>query len=515
MAASAEVRPNGSSAPNGSWTLAGASAHAALADDSDSTYIAAATTGLADDCELSFPDPTIPAGAYPIGLVLNLRTKKAAGTNRWSSGFLGAAGMESFERIFFQGLTSWTSPTTFYATNIPATLGEQLDTTDPVFLVSGSISKGVTFYEALIVAIYVEQPTLTASTSAATHTTDNRPPIYSSRTLDFEGGTQSRYEMKIYDATTHGAFGSVDPDVTAPYFSSGEIVGSESSLRPTVGLPDDDYRAFVRIAQSVNGETFWSEWDSTDFAISVDLPAVPTLAATAENTDARILLELDENAGAATTSWWEIEASDDGSEWTALRTTISGGIVTNPTPGSSGSASAYDHEGSSGATRYFRARAVKDHGLGLTVASAWTATVSASWTSASWWLKHPEQPSLNQEVSIFSQPGISRPSRSGTFQGLGSSRAILISDFPSPPQGEITFSTSSAAEKAALDAIVASTSPLLLQAPAGTHWSDRWIALMNQERTPNVDKLAVADALDRFDWAEVDRPSSLVLEWAP
>src|SRR5690606_7547009 len=125
----------------------------------------------------------------------------------------------------------------------------------------------------------------------------------------------------------------------------------------------------------------------------------------------------------------------------------------NPTPGSSGTATTYDYEAGNGRERFYRARAVTDHGDGLTVSSDWCAPESATWASADWWLKHPQLPDLNQAVRVYSLPGYTRPDRSGRFQGLGSSTAIVVSDYPGPPQGEIVLDLDSLNERADLEAI--------------------------------------------------------------
>ena len=509
MAITAAVRPSSSTTPNGSWTLAGASAHAALADDSDATYLRA-DSSLANDVGLYFPTPSVPAGGHPTALLVVFRVKKAAGVNRYAAGTIGSAGFAAagYPESWYQNLVTWVTPTTGIAVVASADPSIALDVSSPRVLLSGVVSRLTTFYEVTLFGVYVAKPVATATGPTGTLTTDNRPAITWTRTLDSLGGSQARFQVRLYDATTHGAFGSVNPDSTSPYLDSGSTADAGTSWSLPVGLPDDNYRAYVRVAQDVGGTLVWSDWSPVNFTIDVALPAVPTLTLTAESVKGRIEVELAANSGAATTDLFEVEVSDNGTDWSDAKTLEGAGRVTN-----SGGATIYDYFAGNGATRYVRARAVKNHGAGLTVVSAWTATATEDWSSSVWWLKHPTTPALNMIVRPFSLPGYSRPAREGRFQGLGSAEVIVVSDFAGPAQGQITLDLEGLDEQAELEALLEPATPLLLQAPAGTHWRDRWLALSNLNRRPIVDKLKALDAQDQLDWIEVSEPTGNITAW--
>ena len=54
---------------------------------------------------------------------------------------------------------------------------------------------------------------------------------------------------------------------------------------------------------------------------------------------------------------------------------------------------------------------------------------------------------------------------------------------------------------------------LLVQAPSGHHWPDRWVRLAGQDRRRIVDKSWGEATLDTYTWTEVGRPTVDVVVW--
>jgi hypothetical protein len=174
---------------------------------------------------------------------------------------------------------------------------------------------------------------------------------------------------------------------------------------------------------------------------------------------------------------------------------------------------AYDWEAPNGQTATYRVRAVHNFASGGTSVSAWVQT-STLWSSTSWWLKHPADPTLNLSVPrarVFSQPGHRRPGRQGRFQPLGRSDVIVVSDKRGPAEGDLVIELDT--EQEAIDALLDSLAPLLIQAPGSDHWPDRWVRISDQERARLVDKLTVEDTHETLPWVEVARPTDNLETW--
>lgn len=491
------VRPNSNNGASG-WTATGGTLHGVLADDSDATFISSILTP--GQLSLGFPAPSIPAGAMVRLATLAI---KAAYTTSGAQFVKGSYRSDGAELPFSQ-LVAWPSPTSVWVSTLLETDGS-LDLDN--LAADLQVSYLARIYEAIAYIVYVAKPVITINRPTGTLTTNNRPSFGWTWQLDPHGGDQTRYQVKVYDATTYGGFGSVNPNTDPAYVDSGISAGADKSWRPDRPLANDTYRAYIRSGQTVNGAIHWSDWTTVNFVINVNRPGVPNLSLLGEDDWARISIEAEETAGAATTDWWEIETSPDGATgWESLLTAEGGGIVINPSPGASGSEVVGDYEPSNSEVRFYRARAVHKYGDDITATSDWSSPVSSSWDSRSWWVKHRTLAGLNLAVSIASQPGWERPSRDGEFQGLGSDTPVIVSDTVASKRGTIAFDIHTDADRAKLDLLFEQRDPVLIQKVPGGHWTDRWVILSNHSRRPFVDKTGVDMTIDSFDWIEVPRP---------
>lgn len=490
------VKPNGNNGASG-WTATGGSLHGVVADDSDATYLTSIFTP--NRLTLNLAAPSIPGGAMVKAALLALR-----------SAYVGAPGVTSGKvrcdgdsTDFVQQIT-WPSPTVAFPAALTSDEGA-LDIDN--IAIELAFAASARLHEFALHVVYVPKPVIDAVGPTGTLTTDNRPTITWTNVLDAHGGEQTRYQVKIYDATTHGGFGSVNPNTTPPFAQSEILAGNATSWRAGTPLPDDGYRAYVRCGQTVNGIIHWSDWDNVNFTVDVNRPGVPSISLLGEDDWARISIELEENSGAADTDWWEVQSSPNGtSGWQDLLTTEGGGKVLNPAPGASGTEVVGDYESANEEVRYYRARAVTDHGNEVTVSSDWCSPVSSSWDSRFWWLKHRTLSGLNLAVTVDEQPGWEAPSRDGEFQGLGASSSVIVSDTPAPKRGQISFGVDSDLDRERLFLLYETRDPVLVQAIPGSLWTDRWVRLMNHRERPFVDRHGVTLTIDQFDWIEVLRP---------
>jgi hypothetical protein len=726
------LRPNASADLNGSapFSINGGagSLHAATNDDSDTTYIKpypSASPPGPSICTLDFGTTTLPAGAVVARMAIRYRNSTTFGGAQNNQGALRVDGVAT--GITAGPTVTWATPTTVSAWSRTAhddgsPLAQGAVDSAQLYLtgIGGQGSTTISTYEVYLDVTYVAVPALDVIAPTGTVTTTNLPTVTWTDTLDSDGGAQTFYEVKIFNAAQYGA-GGFDPSTSAPVTSSGGVlVGSDTSWTPTAVLPDDTYRAYARVAQTVNGQQLWSAWTFEGFIISVALPGAPTLAATAENASARVKLALTEMSGSATTDAFEIQRSADaGATWEAVRVRAGdagGGVMDNrprivatgvfsdvadgtthnavlPAPiggilvndvllavaafdgtptiawpagwtevkdeagngsavragvawkravggetgtiavttsasegggvqihcvrgahltsapevstgvsaatsnanpdslnpagwdiehtlwiaamvndgdvavtaaptnyagllntrwanaSGSGVATAsrhtdaasedpgaftqaaedtraftigmrpvdplvvlYDYEAPNGTAMKYRARAIHYYS-GAPAGSAWTSEQSATWTSTAWWLKCPEIPSLNAIVVPYSIPSIQRPARQGVFQALGRADLVVVQDTRGGERGVLSFKTATEAAQLVLDALLGSGATLLLQAPTGTHWRDRYLRLGDHDRARIVDKSWAELVIDQLAWFEVSSPTGVVNAW--
>jgi len=362
------LRPNAETA-NISVVATGGTTSAVLADNTDATYD---TFDAANDqLTVALTDLTLPAGAIIKQVALRARVAlTSAGNYVFLVGVKPAGG----DLYAWNQSVSWTTPTTIswivLATRPDTGLpwadadvdgGEmhlQCDGTTP--------PAAIRVYEAYLDATYVTQPTVTVTAPTGTLTTTNTPAVTWTRTLDGDGGAQTRFEVKIFNDDQYLA-GGFDPATSASFDTSGITTSAATTWTPTTPQPNDTYRAYVRIAQTVNGALHWSNWSFSGYVINTPSPAAPSFAVTPDNTLARNQIVLTANSGAATTDYFQLERTLDGAvTWIPVRLAVTTGLITP----SAGTATVYDYEASNGTASY-RARALHNYS-GLYAASEWT-----------------------------------------------------------------------------------------------------------------------------------------------
>ena len=495
------TRPDATAALGGGTITGAATAHAALSDDSNSSYVKITGTATV----LGVAEPSIPAGAVTKNMALRLRTNLLSGPNNSAMADLILYSYYSGSSLS-AAVSVADGNTTFTA--IPAAKPPSSPTNVAVSLKTFFLSPSFYVVEVYVDTTYVAKPTTTVTAPTGSLTTTSLPTVTWSNTLDSDGGAQTSAEVKIFSAAQYGA-GGFDPS-TSTATDSGTVSGSSTSKATNVALADGSYRAYVRVAQTVNGSSHWSDWDYEAFSVLLDRPGDPTVNVTGETSYGRIKVDMSDTAGTATTDYFEIQKLEtDGVTWRQLRTIDGAGMLT---PDGSGDAFAYDPEARNGTAETYRVRALHDFGGGSYSASAWVQD-TATYTSPYWWVKHPSLPALNLPVIVYSQAGYSREARQGIFQALGSTRAVVVDDEAGPKTGSITFRFDTDAEQDAFDELFTAGVSLLVQAPSGHHWPDRWVRLAGQDRRRIVDKSWGEATLDTYTWTEVGRPTVDVVVW--
>jgi hypothetical protein len=482
--------------------------HAALSDNSDSTYVE--ITGI-NEMDVRFPTASLPSGAVMIGLVLRARIAKALAA---AIGQIFVV-IEDDDGNVAAATTnvSWVAPTTI-------SLGVGIFTANPTtplaridIVQTGSAP--VDLYEIYCDVEYVAKPvvSVTSPVDSSTVTDTNVPLIEWTDTLDAIGGPQVAYEVKLFSSTEYSA-GGFSADTSTPYATSGITDGDNTNWGAEPRLPNDSYRAYVRVAQSVGGSLLWSAWQHVTFTIDVPIPADPSIELNAESGAGRIRIDITDGAGGETTTdYFEIARSDDGGEsWSDIRTVDPGGGLEVM---SDGGARAFDFEATNDATPSYRVRAVHDFGGGLYSVSAWVSA-DAGWSSSRWWLKHPTDSTLSVSLErsfVDSEPGYSKAVRQGVMQPLGASLPIVVSGTRGAKTGTLRVLLESGEDQEALVELLDSVSPVLVQAPDGDNWPDRWVSFGDQSHERAEDKLAIEDAFEELPWTEVARPDGDMLAW--
>lgn len=283
------LRPNANFNNAALFTISGGSAsvHAALADDSDSTFITRTSTTIPAFYEVEFGTTSIAANQRVVSV--NLRARLSVGTLGQAQFSLGVItdrnGREVYYSVPFTKQNAFTLgdvDTALVLTSAPN--GERWSQTLIDNLVvkftdnataSGDRSN---LKELFIDVVTTTQPTVTV-TSPSGSITDTSFVSVNWTYADADGDPQSAYEVKIFDAATFNATG-FDANTSRPEVQTGVITSTNQGQTLETSLANSTtYRAFVRVAQLVNGTNFFSAFSFSEFSLSVDAPATPTLSA--------------------------------------------------------------------------------------------------------------------------------------------------------------------------------------------------------------------------------------------
>ncbi len=527
-----------------------ANAHSALSDDSDDSYVVIPRADLwnpagsgsyykdaALRATLTFPQPTPDSGAVLDYVRVRVRAQRVAGTQ-------GSPEQNSRKvRVLREGNK------VVYSTTVSAVrwLGEgdkqkveigDEPTSPSVTIAGGDYSSTKTakktydqyarsfrVYEVAYDYHYVNKGTVevTLPADSSTISTGTGPLVTWVPVLDEpDDYPQKRVQVEIF-ATPGGGWPAVATDLPSgtpaveydSAYDTSPSAGARTRLTTTTNLIDGTYRAYVRVAQQVNGTEHWTDWGYSGFTVTANRPGVPTsLTATADDANGRITLSA--SRVAATAGPPVVAASDyiqfqrrpasssSEDDWEDIRTDEGDGRVAV-----TGSTTTYhDYETGNAESFTYRARAVKSYGsadgVGL---SAWTtATASVSWDGTDWWMKSPLDPSKNLKVYLDSLSEETRAARQGIFQPIGASTPLVVSDTRGSKIGNLTLRVDTDEEKDALDALIESAQPVLLQGVPGHHWTDKYVVLGDWSRVRAPDKSFVEATLESTTWTEVQKP---------
>jgi hypothetical protein len=431
------VRPNGVASGAGSYTISGGSAttHAALSDDSDSTFITK-STGVTGQASVVFDFGTTSISASQRVKRVRIRgrlvTPTAAGRINL---YLGSRiDNENYYHSAFaiRGLNSITTFVSAWWTSSPdgsdwnqasinglrAKVTEYNDTTDCANV-----------YELYVDVDVAAQPTVTVSAPTGTITNSAAPDV-TWAFADSDGETQSYYQLKVFTAAQYGAGGFSALTSTAE-FDSGEIGSTDNASVVGVLLNVGTYRAYVRVAKAVNGQPFWSDYAFSQFTLSFTPPSVPTMVVEWSDTLGKASFTLTGTSPSGYTSqYYDVNRSDDdGVIYESIR---DGDRII---PNASFIGTAVDYEAPRDTVAYYRCRSVGVDASSNEFPSAWGTVQQVLITNdETWWFKVIEEPEYNLgSVRVLADLDVTIEEPNIVFRPLGSTRPIVVAG---PLQGE-------------------------------------------------------------------------------
>jgi hypothetical protein len=316
------LRPNANWNNASAFTISGGSGsvHAALADSSDSTFITRTSTTVPASYEAEFGTQTLTA-SEKVEFV-NLRARVTIGTAGSIQLSLGVITDRNGREV------SYSVPFTKANTLAMTTLDTALKlTTAPngqvwtqtlidnlvVKFTDNAIASGdrATLVELFVDVVTTNRPTVTVTAPSGT-VTDTTFPSITWTYADADGDIQSAYEIKVFDfATYNGA--TFDVNTSTPTVTTGVVTSTNNGQTLEADLADGTtYRAYVRVAQLLNGANYFSDWAYSEFTIDVDAPATPLITAFYDETNDAIVLTVFGRTNALSANQASLETNTDG-----------------------------------------------------------------------------------------------------------------------------------------------------------------------------------------------------------
>lgn len=331
----------------------------------------------------------------------------------------------------------------------------------------------------------VPPPQVAVSAPASPYSDSTVVPISWTNTIDVFGGPQTRYRIRVFDATTYGVlFTGLDPDTDTPFWDSGERIGSVNFAE--VGpLPDGDtYSIWVAVGVDFAGEPLWSRWQSSDITaatVEIDVASADILSVTANPVAAAGRIDITVNRDTGTGVAWDlilVERQLNGGDWQPVR----GAYIVDAT-GDADTFTVSDYEAGNSDNAVYRARSLI-YSSGLPVFSAWVSSPTVSWASDDVWLKDPLDASNNRVVVLRSPIDLRRTMRRGVHVVAGSAEAITVTDGLKAPDHTLIVRSDDVDEAEALVDMLDASPVLLLHAPPTMPFRSRYIAPGNVDVSP-------------------------------
>lgn len=432
------VRPNATASGSTLFTISGGSGslHAATNDDDNATFFSKSTSIVGQaSALLDFGTTTITSSqrVKRVRVRAKVSTPTAAGRINVYLGSRADNQNYFHSALAIRGLNSITTFTGPYQTSAPNGEDWSQTTIDGLRVkVTEYNDTGVlgSIYELYVDVDIAAKPTVTVSAPTGTITTSAAPDVTWAY-ADTDNETQAYYQIKVFSAAQYGAVGFNASTSTATY-DSGEVASSDQTAVIGDLLLNGTYRAYVRVAKSVNGAPFFSDYAFSQFTLNNTVPSVPTLSASWSSSLGKATLTVTGQAvtGGLVSQYFDIHRSDDAG---TLYNEIRNGD--NVTPNASFIGTAEDYEAPRGGVSYYRARAIGVDASSNEFPSAFSTVQQVLITNdETWWFKAIENPDINLgSVRVLAELDTNIEEPNTIFRPLGATRPIVVAG---PLQGE-------------------------------------------------------------------------------
>lgn len=456
------LRPNGTIlAPTA--VVGAANAHTATSDNSDASYTTSTTLYKVD-----IGTSAAPAGflskqfrlraryaGYGDGAAVILRDD--SGNPEYALVNLDNDGATIYD---ITGAWSWLQPTT-------------QTTVDTMVIAVAGNGGSTRVHELYVDWMYVALPvTAVNAVTPDPYTASTLVPISWTNTLDTDGGAQTRYQMRVFTLAQY-SIGGFDPATSPATYDSGEVVSSATTA-DTGAIPNATYRAYIRVAQTVNGASHWSAYAFDGFVLTAVTSDVLSVTTVASNSTGSIAVTVNRNTGTSAWDYVEVERTlDGGTTWSPVR----GASYVDPPLADSFVIT--DYEVPNGTTVTYRARGTRLVSS-LPSTGAWVSSASTSWTSTSTcdaWLKAPNNPTLNVYVAMSQPVETTEEVRRGVFQVIGLASPVVVSDVLGGASAEFEVYAETILDANAIRALIALGTPILIQTHPSVWWRSRYVSV--------------------------------------
>ena len=461
------VRPNATPTGSGNVTITGGagSVHAALSDDSDTTYITKSVTG-SGSVGVAFGTMTLSSSVRVKQVRIRSKVLCPTAASRLrvtpicridGVNYTGAAQTFSGEYVLGEYAGA-------YFTTAPDGSAWDQDRIDGLRAQIADLATGADLsnvYELFFDIETTARPTVTVSNPAGTITLTSKPECSWAYT-DTDGSDQDYHWVRVFTDAQYLASG-FDPGTSDATWESGEVASGDNTITIDEHLLDDTYRAYVKVAKTVSGTPFYSAWAYSGFIVNTTPPTVPTVVTTFDSANNRVEITATgaSVSGSFDSQVFQIQRSDDaGVTWADV---VGGTAVVI---GASAATVLYDYAAPRAATAYHRARAIGTLGEDE-VASAWSSSDTIAVTNdGTWWIKAVTDPDLNAGGLIVPGGfGGTAVEQVGVFRPLGRAGAVVVSAGMQTEDGQLTVKAIGLTDFDEAWALAIHRGTLLIQSP--------------------------------------------------
>jgi hypothetical protein len=324
--------------PNANWngdtlfTGTGGADYAVLADASDATYLQRTSTTVPASYETEFETTTLSADEIITSVNLRVRISSLAADSlaQFSIGVITDRNGRTVSYgipVTKQGivtatefdlgikLTSAPNGATWTQTFLDNLVVKFTDGATGSTVTPPSPTNRTTLYALYIDVVTAPRPTVSVTAPTGT-ITDTSFPSINWTYANTSGDPQSAYEIKIFDSTTYSG-ATFSADTSTPTIGTGIITSANNGQTLEGDLANSTtYRAYVRVASLINGANYFSTWAYSQFDLSINSPAIPTVSAFYDSESSSVIITIFGRTNAMTENMSSLESDTTG--WVAV-----------------------------------------------------------------------------------------------------------------------------------------------------------------------------------------------------